>query len=567
MRVSAPSRPMVSRGSALRRGPMRPGARARAAKVPDRARSSRVVRASRVSLGAPQRLIRRLLRDIPCVSRARVLERLPACRALQARPETDARRGALLSPRPAEGPPSVLSTHLSGVSSQTGATRSPLSSRPRGRGAGAVRHGASCSSRVAVPSTPQPSRAARDSDRRREHVLHLRADDLHERVSVSFDGIRYRVRLPPAFPRMLVCRLLRPVERLRARSSHVALLHAAVHALAPPAFAEGRRGSRRVCRDPTRLLSLESAPRTGEHEQQCARRAPGEDGAAPPSRDGSLLERHRAPRYAVRHEEPSGRRPMVSNLALSCGVFGPAECEVGPVPWGGYEEMSTTGSAQNSVRRWLLEQLTPESLAHTAERITGLSDAYTEDRPREALEVLARSLREEAGLTTSGLLTLRAHLIGTLMTRMRVQRDLRTLPEISSAPLPRPVFIVGVLRTGTTLLHHLLAQDPRARAPALWELMFPSPPPDPRAHETDTRVRWTDEYLAETFRRMPDLFALHPMESDAPDECQWLMRNSFQTGNYAFTYRVPTYGRWIGRADHDMVPVYRFYRAQLQLLT
>ncbi len=229
--------------------------------------------------------------------------------------------------------------------------------------------------------------------------------------------------------------------------------------------------------------------------------------------------------------------------------------------------MSTTGSAQNSVRRWLLEQLTPESLAHTAERITGLSDAYTEDRPREALEVLARSLREEAGLTTSGLLTLRAHLIGTLMTRMRVQRDLRTLPEISSAPLPRPVFIVGVLRTGTTLLHHLLAQDPRARAPALWELMFPSPPPDPRAHETDTRVRWTDEYLAETFRRMPDLFALHPMESDAPDECQWLMRNSFQTGNYAFTYRVPTYGRWIGRADHDMVPVYRFYRAQLQLLT
>ncbi len=228
---------------------------------------------------------------------------------------------------------------------------------------------------------------------------------------------------------------------------------------------------------------------------------------------------------------------------------------------------STAGAARNSARTWLLEHLTPESLTHTAEQITGLSDASTEDRPREALEVLARSLREEAGLTTGGLLTLRAHLIGTLVTRMRVQRDLRAFPEISSTPLPRPVFIVGALRTGTTLLHHLLAQDPRARAPALWELMYPSPPPDPTARDPDARVGWADKYLAETFRRMPDLLALHPMKSDAPEECQWLMRNSFQTGNYAFTYRVPTYGRWIERADHDMVPVYRFYRAQLQLLT
>jgi len=40
-------------------------------------------------------------------------------------------------------------------------------------------------------------------------------------------------------------------------------------------------------------------------------------------------------------------------------------------------------------------------------------------------------------------------------------------PEIRDVPIERPVFILGFPRTGTTLLHNLLAQDPAARPPAL----------------------------------------------------------------------------------------------------
>ena len=51
-----------------------------------------------------------------------------------------------------------------------------------------------------------------------------------------------------------------------------------------------------------------------------------------------------------------------------------------------------------------------------------------------------------------------------------------------------PVFIIGFPRTGTTILHDILAQDPDSRAPLTWETMFPSPPPDAATFYTDPRI-------------------------------------------------------------------------------
>ena len=53
----------------------------------------------------------------------------------------------------------------------------------------------------------------------------------------------------------------------------------------------------------------------------------------------------------------------------------------------------------------------------------------------------------------------------------------------------KPVFIIGFPRTGTTILHDILAQDPDSRAPMTWETMFPSPPPEAETFDTDPRDR------------------------------------------------------------------------------
>ena len=69
----------------------------------------------------------------------------------------------------------------------------------------------------------------------------------------------------------------------------------------------------------------------------------------------------------------------------------------------------------------------------------------------------------------------------------------RERPAASTRPSPSerivaPVFIIGFPRTGTTILHDILAQDPDSRAPLTWETMFPSPPPEAATFDSDPRI-------------------------------------------------------------------------------
>ncbi len=58
-------------------------------------------------------------------------------------------------------------------------------------------------------------------------------------------------------------------------------------------------------------------------------------------------------------------------------------------------------------------------------------------------------------------------------------RYLKQYPDILKVPVVSPVFVMGLPRTGTTLLHRLLSLDTkRFRAPLLWELLNPVPSRD-----------------------------------------------------------------------------------------
>ena len=74
------------------------------------------------------------------------------------------------------------------------------------------------------------------------------------------------------------------------------------------------------------------------------------------------------------------------------------------------------------------------------------------------------------------------------MNRLNYVNDRKRFPAIAGERIVAPVFIIGFPRTGTTILHDILAQDPDSRAPLTWETMFPSPPPDAATFETDPRI-------------------------------------------------------------------------------
>src|SRR5215831_5771089 len=153
-----------------------------------------------------------------------------------------------------------------------------------------------------------------------------------------------------------------------------------------------------------------------------------------------------------------------------------------------------------TLRRLGLEpaSLDETALIEAARRETGLDD-FGPDDVWHPLRVLVGSLERDARLSWLGRIVARHDLRSILVNRLRLVRDRAMYPEISAACIERPIFVAGLPRTGSTLLHHLLAQDPGSRVMRAWEVIAPSPPPSPSGEGTDPRIaavrrdlRWFD---------------------------------------------------------------------------
>lgn len=80
-----------------------------------------------------------------------------------------------------------------------------------------------------------------------------------------------------------------------------------------------------------------------------------------------------------------------------------------------------------------------------------------------------------------------------LELRVRVSRCLKEDPSIYDVPLRRPVFFITLVRTGSTFMHCLMAQDHKWRCPELWELEDCAPPPgtkDDKRRIEECRQKW-----------------------------------------------------------------------------
>ena len=190
-----------------------------------------------------------------------------------------------------------------------------------------------------------------------------------------------------------------------------------------------------------------------------------------------------------------------------------------------------------------------------------VAEARAEGEPLDFLEplgVLADSLDSEARLTESGRRALRGALVSSLVTQLRLRRLVAEEPELPQRPIPRPVFVIGLLRTGTTLVHNLLAQHPELRVPHLWELMFPV---GTGAGDDEDR-RTAEEYVAGYYEVAPRLPVVHYIDAHRPDECHRLLGNAFQSMVYEMRFRVPSYAEWLGA--QDLTEAYRYHRLQLQ---
>jgi len=194
---------------------------------------------------------------------------------------------------------------------------------------------------------------------------------------------------------------------------------------------------------------------------------------------------------------------------------------------------------------------------------TGLDD-FGDDTFREGLRVLLRAFETEAELSFVGRICVCQDSVRLLSNRLRLVADRRRHPGIAAEVIRRPLFITGLPRSGTTFLHALLAQDPAHRAPQVWEVMHPSPPPEKASYATDARITATARELKWLDLLMPDFETVHLIDARLPQECIAITSHDFRSYTFESMYTVPSYRAWHDRQDKR--PVYEFHRAFLQHL-
>jgi hypothetical protein len=178
---------------------------------------------------------------------------------------------------------------------------------------------------------------------------------------------------------------------------------------------------------------------------------------------------------------------------------------------------------------------------------------------RDALDAFTRSLNEDAALNFIGKIAAWLDCTRMASTHLRVEQALRRRPEVVHTQLPTPLFVLGLFRSGTTILHRLLGEDPGNRTLPHWESFDPTPRPEGPARAQGTLSR----FLKMADILSPNIKAIHPMDAFQTDECRGMFTNVFRTPQLNVQYRVKGYVDWL--FEQDATLAYRHHRRQLQL--
>ncbi len=194
---------------------------------------------------------------------------------------------------------------------------------------------------------------------------------------------------------------------------------------------------------------------------------------------------------------------------------------------------------------------------------TGLDD-FGDDGFRDGLGVFVRALEEEAQLTLVGRLMARAEIARILESRLRIEKIFLDHPEIEDQEVVAPIFVTGLARSGTSILHELLWRDPGNRVPITWEMMYPAdavssskPAMAQAIARAESEIRMQDHVV-------PAMRTMHELGAELPNECIYIFAHEFASDMFTGFYQIPSYTMW--KAGCDPAPWYAHHRRFLQLL-
>lgn len=210
----------------------------------------------------------------------------------------------------------------------------------------------------------------------------------------------------------------------------------------------------------------------------------------------------------------------------------------------------------------MARQLNAEELIARAQRTTGLQ-RFDSDSFREGLDILVSDLNREAPAEPF-VERNQNDIVAALANRLKVTAYLDERPDLLRRSVERPVFVLGIPRTGTTLLSNLLAADPARRSPLTWEIDDPVPPPTSETLYSDPRALARLEAERELLAANPDFGKYYRNSAIYPNECMFFMIHDFKGLLWEGRGKLINYRDWLFQTD--MTSTYTYHKRFLQLL-
>jgi len=207
--------------------------------------------------------------------------------------------------------------------------------------------------------------------------------------------------------------------------------------------------------------------------------------------------------------------------------------------------------------------LSVAQLIEDAQRATGL-ERFDSDSFHEGLGILVTDINNDVDRPQSLVDRFRGDLVTALTRRLKVTDYLDKHPDLLTRPIERPVFVLGIPRTGTTMVSNLLAADPARRSPLTWEIDDPVPPATSATLYDDPRALKRLEEERAMLAARPDMGKYYRGSAVYPNECVFIHAHDFKTLMWESRGKLPGYADYV--LQMDTTSAYEYEKRYLQLL-
>jgi hypothetical protein len=142
-----------------------------------------------------------------------------------------------------------------------------------------------------------------------------------------------------------------------------------------------------------------------------------------------------------------------------------------------------------------------------------------------------------------------------LADRLKLIRYLKDHPGALDEQINVACAIIGLPRTGSTIMHRLLASTPQTTSFMWWETTFPLPFEGEVPGDPSPRIAAAHQVVDQLLENWPDFESIDPIEAEVVAEEVILLDRTFLSTSYDSMMPIPSFGYW--QADQDQEPAYR----------